>query len=95
MQPFTMILGIVLGSLVSIAFSLSVVMLVFWILYDDHPRFSAEMPEVVRGTLIFSYLAIVAGVSFFGTLTHRIWRYIGLGLLWTSLFATGYYYWPS
>ena len=53
------------------------------------------MPEVVRGTLIFFYLAIVAGVSFFGTLTHRIWRYIGLGLLWTSLFATGYYYWPS
>ncbi len=29
MQPFTVILGIVLGSLVPIAFSLSVVMLVF------------------------------------------------------------------
>jgi hypothetical protein len=94
-QPFTVILGIVLGSLVSIAFSLSVVMLVFWILLDDHPRFSAEMPEVVRGTLIFSFLAIVAGVSFFGTLMGRTWRFAGLGMLWISLFAAGYYYWPN
>jgi hypothetical protein len=95
MHPFTVILGIVLGSLVSIAFSLNVVMLVFWILYDDHPRFAAEMPEVVRGTLLFSYLAVVAGLSFFGTLMQRSWRYAGLGLLWVSLLATGYYYWPD
>jgi uncharacterized transporter YbjL len=95
LQPFTVILGIVLGSLVSIAFSLSVVLLVFWILYDDHPRFSAEMPEVVRGTLIFTYLAIVAGLSFFGTLTHRTWRFAALALLWVSLLAAGYYYWPE
>ncbi len=95
MQPFTVILGIVLGSLVSIAFSLNVVLFIFWVLYDDHPRFSAEMPEVVRGTLIFSYLAVVAGVSFFGTVTRQRWRYAGLGLLWASLLATGFYYWPD
>ena len=95
MQPFTVILGIVLGSLVSIAFSLNVVLFIFWVLYDDHPRFSGEMPEVVRGTLIFSYLAVVAGASFFGTVTRQTWRHVGLGLLWASLLAAGFYYWPD
>jgi hypothetical protein len=94
-QPFTVILGIIFGSLVSIAFSLSVVMLVFLILYDDHPRFSAEMPEVIRGTLIFSFLALAAGASFFGTLKHRTWRFFGLGLLCLGLVAARYYYWPG
>ena len=95
MQPFTVILGIVLGSLVSIAFSLSIVILVFWILYDENPRYAAEMPELVRGTLIFSALAATAAVDFMGTLRRRLWRYPGLALLWLALLATAYYYWPS
>ena len=95
MRPFIVILGIVLGSLVSVAFSLSVVLLVFLILLDDHPRFSAEMPELVRGTLIFLALAAVAAVGFVGTLRRRPWRFLVLILLWAGLLSTAYYYWPA
>ncbi len=95
MQPFTVVLGIVLGSLFSIAFSLGVVLLVFWILRNDNPRFDAELPELFRASLIFSGLALMAGFGFVGTLHARTWRYLFLSLLWLGLLATGWYYWPD
>lgn len=95
MQPFTVILGVILGSLFSIAFSLAVVLLVFWILRNDHPRFDAEMPELFRATLIFGGLALLAGYSFLGTIRGREWRYASLAALWGGLAATGWYYWPG
>ena len=95
MHPFTVILGVILGSLFSIGFSLTVVLLVFWILRGDHPRFDSELPELFRATLIFCGLAIIAGASFLGTIRGRLWRYAVLALLWAGLLATGWYYWPE
>lgn len=95
MNPFTVILGITLGSLVSIAFSLGGVLLVFWILQDESPRFDAEMPELLRSTAIFFILAAIAGVGFIGTLKKTRWRHACLALLWCALIGTGWYYWPA
>jgi len=89
-----MILGVILGSLVSIAFGLTVVLLVFWILRDDHPRFSAEMPALAQSAVLFTMLAATAITSFIGTLRARSWRYPVLGVLWAGLLATGWFYWP-
>lgn len=95
MKPFVVILGIVLGSLVSIAFSLSAVLLIFLILRSDNPQVSAELPELARGALMFSLLAACAGVAFIGTLRARRSRYAWLVLLWSGLIAVGWYYWPK
>jgi hypothetical protein len=95
MQPFTVILGVILGSLFSIGFSLATVLLVFWILRNDHPRFDSELPELFRATLIFSVLAVFAGLSFLGTIKHQARRYVFLSLLWAGLLVTGWYYWPD
>jgi len=95
MQPFTVMLGIVLGSLFSIAFSLTIATLIFWFLQDEDPRYIAEMPELIRGTLIFSTLAFVAATGFIGTIRGRPWRYLALMLLWAGLLTTAYYYWPE
>jgi hypothetical protein len=95
MHPFVAILGIVAGSLVSLAFGLAVVLLVFWLLQDDHPRFAAELPEVARGFATFFVLAMLAAAAFLGTVKQRAWRYPPLTLLWGGLLATGWYYWPD
>lgn len=95
MNPFTVLLGITLGSLVSIAFSLGGVLLIFWILQDESPRFDAEMPELLRGTAIFACLAIIAAFGFIGTLKKKGWRHICLMFLWIGLAGTGWYYWPA
>ena len=95
MNPFTVILGITLGSLVSIAFSLSGVLFVFWFLREESPRFDSEMPELLRSTAIFFVLAAIAAVSFVGTLKNLAWRHISLAFLWFGLIGTGWYYWPA
>lgn len=95
MNPFTAILGIVAGSLVSVAFGLAVVLFVFWMLRNDHPVFAAELPELARGVLMFSLLAVLSATGFLGTLWSRSWRYAPLALMWIGLGLVGWYYWPS
>ena len=94
MRPFSVILGILLGSLVSIAFGLAVVVLVFWLLQDEYDRFAAEMPALLRRTGIFAGLATIGAAAFVGTLYRRRWRYGMLAIFWTALAATGWHYWP-
>jgi hypothetical protein len=95
MHPFTVVLGIVMGSLVSIAFGLGVVALIFFILQGDHPRFAAEWPTLLRSTVLFCALAGLSAAGFFGTLRARPWRYPVLAMLWAGLIATGWMYWPD
>jgi len=95
MRPFTVVLGILLGSLFSISFSLLVVLLIFWILQDEAPRFTEELPELVRSTLIFSVLTAFAAFGFAGTIRVHAWRYASLTLLWAGLLGTAIYYWPE
>jgi len=95
MRPFTVVLGILLGSLFSISFSLFVVLLIFWILQNDAPRFTEELPELLRSVLIFSSLTAIAAFGFVGTVRFRLWRYGCLVILWAGLFGTAVYYWPE
>ena len=94
MRPFTVILGILLGSLVAIAFGLAVVSLVFWLLQSDYERFASEMPALLRNTGIFTLLAAVAAAGFIGTIYRHPWRHSVLAVFWAALAATGWYYWP-
>jgi Na+-translocating ferredoxin:NAD+ oxidoreductase RnfA subunit len=95
MNPFTAVLGFITGSLVSLAFGLGVVLLVFAVLRGDHPRFAAELPEVARGFALFLVLATIACCGFFGTLRQARWRHGVLVLMWCGLALAGWYYWPG
>jgi hypothetical protein len=94
MFPFTVILGILMGSLAAIAFGLAVVAFIFWLLQDQAPRVADEMPLLLRSAGIFTLLAATAALSFVGTLRRKTWRYATLLSLWLGLVATGWYYWP-
>ena len=93
-RPFTVLLGIILGTLFAIAFGLGVVCLVFWILRDEEPRVAAEFGSLLVSTGIFVVLAGIAGASFYGALRNRAWRYLPLAALWCGLGMAGWYYWP-
>ena len=94
MFPFTVILGILMGSLAAIAFGLAVVAFIFWLLQDQYPRVAEEMPLLLRSAGIFTLLAGAAALSFLGSLRRKTWRYGALLSLWLGLAATGWYYWP-
>jgi hypothetical protein len=95
MQPFTVVLGILLGSVVSIAFSLAVVLLIFFFQQEQQPRLASELPELFRATVAFSLLSVLAGAAFVGSLRGTSWRRWPSGLLFLGLAAVGWYYWPD
>jgi len=94
-QPYTVLLGIILGTVFSIAFGLAIVSFIFWILQDEEPRLLAEVGSLRISTSIFVLLSILAGLSFFGSLRQATWRYLPMAALWGGLFLTGRYYWPQ
>jgi len=95
MRPVTVLLGITMGTVVSIASGLLLVSFLFWLLRDDYPRLDSEIPELLRATGMFTGLSLAACFSFYGSLKSRQWRYITITLLCIGLYLSGYYYWPE
>jgi len=93
-SPFTVLLGIILGTLFAITFCTCIVGFVFWYLGDEEPRLAAEVGSLMRIVQIFLLLTLLAAASFIGSLKSLQWRYISLSALWLGLLMTGYYYWP-
>ncbi len=94
MRPLTVITGILLGSCLSIAFSLAAVLLVFVILGDEHPRLNSEFGPLLASLSIFTVMTAISAASFYTLIREHALRWYAQGLMWFGLFAAGVYYWP-
>jgi|SRR5579883_1819539 len=74
MRPFTVLIGIVLGSAASITFSLGVVLVVFAILAGRHPVLAQEFPHLLASLCVFACLTASSAGSFLGQAAGRPWR---------------------
>ena len=79
MRPLTVLFGILLGSSVSITFSLSVVTLISVMLAGSHPELAGEVPRLLSTLAAFIVLTAAGAGSFLGQLRSRPWR------LWAHL----------
>jgi hypothetical protein len=95
MRPVTVLLGIVMGTVVSVASGLLLVCLIFWLLRDDYPRLSAEIPALIIATIMFTELSLFAALSFYGSLKSLPWRRFTMLALWLSVLLVGWYFWPA
>jgi len=93
--PFTVLMGILLGTVFSIAFGLAIVCFVFWFLRDEAPRLAAEFNSLISSTAIFIALSVIAGLSFYASLKKTSWRHLPIAVLWLGLLLAGRYYWPQ
>jgi hypothetical protein len=95
MQPLTVIFGIVLGSVFSVAFSLGIVLLIFGLRQGQDARYALELPELATATILFSLISVVSALAFLGSLRGTSWRHwAALGLA-VGLIGIGFYYWPD
>ena len=94
MRPFTVLIGIVLGSAASITFGLGTVLIVFCVLAGEHPDLSHELPQLVGSLVAFAVLTTASAGSFLGQVKARPWR--GWAHLATAacLCAVILLYWP-
>ena len=74
MRPFTVLIGIVLGSAASITFGLGAVLIVFCVLAARHPDLTRELPRLTLSLLAFALLTAASAGSFFGQVKGRRWR---------------------
>ncbi len=74
MRPFTVLIGIVLGSAASITFGLGTVLVVFGFLMGEHPELSREMPRLAGSLAAFAVLTAASAGSFLGQAALRPWR---------------------
>ena len=79
MRPFTVLIGIVLGSAASITFGLGTVLIVFCVLAGEHPDLASEMPQLLGSWGAFAVLTAASAGSFLGQVKERSWR------LWAHL----------
>jgi hypothetical protein len=94
MRPFTVLIGIVLGTAASFTFGLATVLIVFLVLGPQHPELPRELPRVVGSLATFGLLTAASAGSFLGEAKARPWR------VWAHI-ATGIclcgailLYWP-
>ncbi len=74
MRPFTVLIGIVMGSAASITFGLGAVLIVFCILAGKHPDLSRELPQLTLNLAVFGALTAASAGSFVGQARKRSWR---------------------
>jgi hypothetical protein len=94
MRPFTVLIGIVLGSAASITFGLGAVLFVFWVLLGEHPDLSRELPRLAVSLGAFGILTTASAGSFLGQVRLRPWRgwaHLATGI---SLCLVVLLYWP-
>jgi hypothetical protein len=94
LRPLVVLLGIVMGSTVSIAAALLMTGVVFLLLPEYGSRLADERAPLGTACLISVALAAIAVTSFYGELRLRAWRiaaHLALGL---SLAFVLWTYWP-
>jgi|GEM_PF-3059446 hypothetical protein len=95
MRPSVVLLGFVLGTAVSILFSLVGVAVIFLVLGPSYPRIEAEAGSLLVGLAFFGALTVFAALSFYGALKERAWRLAAFIPLAVTIGLIGWYYWPE
>jgi hypothetical protein len=86
--------GILLGSCVSIAASLLLVLIVFLVIGSEHPRIAPEIASLTTSMFIFLGMTAISAVSFYSVAKDQRWLWLAQAGALSGLLATGWYYWP-
>jgi hypothetical protein len=95
MRPLVVLLGIVMGSTVSIALGLVMTGVVFLLIHDSDSRLAEESRPLLATVLLFVLLAGVAFASFLGELQRRRWRMLAHAGLVILVGIAVWTYWPE
>ena len=95
MRPLVVLLGIVMGSTVSIALGLLMTGAVFLLLNDSDSRLADESRPLMATCLVSVLLAGVAAASFYSELRRLSWRFLAHAALLAGLAFAVWTYWPK
>jgi hypothetical protein len=94
MRPLAVLLGIVMGSTVSLAVGLALTWVVFLLMPQHADRLEPEKAPLLKAILLFTLLAVAASASFYAEIRTRTWRLAAIGAMVVLLGIAGWMYWP-
>jgi hypothetical protein len=95
MRPLVVLLGIVMGSTVSIAAALVMTGIVFLLLPEYGSYLADERRPLLVACVLSVILAAIAFSSFYGELRGRRWRLAAHATLVATLAIVLWTYWPK
>lgn len=95
MRPLTILLGILMGSTVTIAFGLAMVLIIFLILGNEATALQAERGSLLTSIAVFIPLAAISVASFLGDIKQKPWRRLALAGLVAGIGVVAWVYWPK
>lgn len=95
MRPLTVLIGILLGTSVSITFSVAGVSLISSLLSGTHPELAGDVPSLVTLLVMSAFLTAATAASFVGELRRRSWRFRAHAATVAVLGFMIYWYWPA
>jgi putative effector of murein hydrolase LrgA (UPF0299 family) len=95
MRPLAVLLGIVMGSTVSIAVGLILTWIVLLFVPEYTEVFAAERGPLAQGIAIFTVAATAACTSFYGELRRKNWRLKAHLTVVAALAVAVWVYWPD
>ena len=95
MRPLVVLIGIVMGSTVSIAVVLLMVGVVFLLMPEFAGRLEEERQPLLIACAVLLPLAGAASASFYSELRGRPWRVAAHGALLAMLAVAAWTYWPK
>lgn len=94
MRPLTVMLGILMGSTVSLAVGLVLTWVVIQFLPQQDLAFAPEHGALMRAVAVFTLFAAASAASFYGSLRTRSWRHVAYAGSFGMLGVAVFLYWP-
>ncbi len=94
MRPLAMLIGIVMGSTLSIFVALTLTAIVLLFLPEHADRFAEERGPLLQAIGLAFGLTSLAAMSFLGEIRTRAWRPAAHLALVAGLCFAGWLYWP-
>jgi hypothetical protein len=94
MSPLAVLTGIIMGSAVTIAIGLAMVVVVFLSLGGEQPDLNREYGHLMTSFGLFFALSMVSSYAFVGVLRERPWRWRAQAGMWLVIAGLVLYYWP-
>jgi hypothetical protein len=93
-RPLAVLIGIVMGSAVSLAVGLLLTWITLLFLPEYAQQLTQERAPLGQAIAIFSLISACAGASFYGELRDRRWRFAAHLATLASLGWSIWLYWP-
>ena len=94
MRPLAVLIGIVMGSAVSLAVGLLLTWVTLLFLPEYALQLAQERAPLAQAISIFALISAAAGASFYGEVRLRRWRVAAHGVTLALLAGAVWVYWP-